>query len=300
MSQFTQADRYLLDRIRRGESEGWSQLVDRYQGRLLAFVRCRLSNTSDSDDLVQETFIAFLKSLDAYRGQASIETYLFSILRRKVATHLRQRRTNVCMVGDTVVSPDGETAARQLSAPEQTPSWYVRRDERHGLQQEALADALNELIQGYKDALNFKRLEIVELLFYSQLGNKDVARLVGLNEKQVALIKHRSLKSIQKSIQKRVAAGTSASSVPPASDAMLTEVWEGLRLSCPKRSTIGGFVLGTLERPWAEYVEFHLHTLGCRFCLANLEDLRRQSAGAEHSSMHNRIMQSTVGFLRRK
>ena len=39
MAELTQADRYLLDQIRRGDGEGWSALVARYQGRLLAFAR---------------------------------------------------------------------------------------------------------------------------------------------------------------------------------------------------------------------------------------------------------------------
>lgn len=294
MSELTQADRYLLDRIRRGDSDGWSQVVDRYQGRQLAFARSRLPNPSDAEDLVQETFIAFLRSLDAFRGEGSIETYLFTILRRKIATHLRSRRMNVCLIQDTIASRGGEEEGWQLAGREQTGSWYVRRDEQHALQRDALAGALRELVNGYKDSLNLKHLEVVELLFYSQLRNKDVAEISGLNEKRVALIKHRSLKRIQQHV-----AGALPDPESPAADAMLTEIWEDHRLSCPKRSTIGGFLLGTLEDPWSDYVNFHVKRLGCRFCLANLEDLRRQTAGPERRRVHNRIMQSTVGFLHR-
>jgi RNA polymerase sigma factor (sigma-70 family) len=295
MSELTQADQYLLDRVREGDSEGWSQLVDRHQGRLLAFARSRAPNLSDAEDLVQETFIAFLRGSGTFRGEASIETYLFSILRRKIATQLRNRRLNVCTIQDTVIPAGSERLGVRPAAPEQTASWYARRDEQHDLQSEALARALRELVKSYKASLDFKHLEVVELLFYSQMRNKDVARLIGLEEKQVALIKHRSLKRIQQ----QVAAALSTSSSPPASDAMLTEVWEELRLSCPKRSTIGGFVLGTLDSRWVEYVEFHLHKLGCRFCLANLTDLQQQSAGPQRQRVHNRIMESTVGFLHR-
>ena len=73
-------------------------------------------------------------------------------------------------------------------------------------------------------------------------------------------------------------------------------LWEQGRLSCPKRSTIGGYVLGTLDEPWLEYVHFHLQTLGCHFCRANLEDLE-QANSTPRASLRRRIMESTVGFL---
>src|SRR5207253_8421126 len=42
MAQLTEADRYLLSQITGGDSSAWSQLVQRYQGRLLAFARGRM------------------------------------------------------------------------------------------------------------------------------------------------------------------------------------------------------------------------------------------------------------------
>ena len=42
MNEWTEAERYMLDQIRRGSGEAWSQLVERYQGRLTAFARRRV------------------------------------------------------------------------------------------------------------------------------------------------------------------------------------------------------------------------------------------------------------------
>ena len=35
------------------------------------------------------------------------------------------------------------------------------------------------------------------MLFYAQLRNKDAAAVIGMNEKQIALIKHRAVKEIR-------------------------------------------------------------------------------------------------------
>ena len=78
---------------------------------------------------------------------------------------------------------------------------------------------------------------------------------------------------------------------------LLHEIWEFQRLSCPKRSTIGAYLLETLDQSWYSYVDFHLNKLGCHFCRANLEDIRRQNTESKTSDLHVRVIESTVGFL---
>ena len=85
---------------------------------------------------------------------------------------------------------------------------------------------------------------------------------------------------------------------PLTLDSLLTEIWEDERPSCPKRSTIGGFFLHTLEDPWQTYVEFHITKMGCSFCAANLQDFQEQNRH-DPAPLRNRILQSTVGFLSR-
>ncbi len=296
MDELNAADKYLLEQIRRGSADGWAQLVERYEGRLLAFARGRLPRAAEAEDLVQETFISFLKALANFQEQAGLETYLFTICRNKIASWYRSRRLNVCLLQDIVAEGNTEKASDPLGvipADDLTASWYARRAEDHQTQRQVLAVALTELINHYKKSLNFRDLRIVEMLFYCQLRNRDIARHTEVSENHVALIKHRCLKQIHEQLGE--SPSTESSADPP--DSLLSEIWQEQRLSCLKRSTIGAYLLGTLEAPWREYVAFHLDRLGCRFCRANLEDLQSQTAEQIPRRLHERIMESTVGFL---
>ena len=298
MSEITQGEKYLLDQIRRGDNNAWSQLIERYQGRLLTFARARVRQRADCEDIVQETFIAFLKNLAGYRQDCGLETFLFAILRRKVADCFRSKHSKgICLIQDIrkpTRDSDVRDAFADMIAPEHTGSWYARRDEQHHLRQRALTEGLSALVNGFKKSLNFQDLEIVELLFYCQLSNKDTAAIMNVSERQIGVTKHRCLKQVRSHIAKL--------NVPlePSSgdfENLLNEIWESQRLSCPKRSTIGAYLLGTLDQSWHGYVDFHLNRLGCHFCRANLEDLRRQNADAKRQDLRVRIMESTVGFL---
>jgi hypothetical protein len=137
---------------------------------------------------------------------------------------------------------------------------------------------------------------VIELLFYCQFPNKEVAHTMNLDEKAVALIKHRSLKQIRANVaHQKVPLDPSAE----AFENLLTDLWEYHRFSCPKRNTIGAFMLQTLDEEWRKYVDFHLNVLGCRFCRANRDDLESQSAEGRQEKFQARIMESTIGFLHR-
>jgi RNA polymerase sigma factor (sigma-70 family) len=296
----TKGEQYYLDRIRQGDGQVWSDFVSRYQGRLLRFARAKLPQRADAEDVVQETFIAFLRSIARYRGECDLETYLFALMRRKIIDSYRSAGARrVCLIQDTGETDSDEPASDLLDvmpSPAQTASWYARADEQYDMQKAALAEALNTLIDGMKKALKLRDLQIIELLFYGQLPNKKVAGTMGLDEKAVALIKHRNLKQIRESVAQQKLSGEPSSE---EFENLLTDLWENYRFSCPKRNTIGAYMLGTLEPDWHQYVEFHLNTLGCRFCRANLDDLQSQSRETRQEAFQARIMESTVGFLHR-
>ncbi|MHC4203672.1 MAG: RNA polymerase sigma factor [Planctomycetota bacterium] len=300
MNRVTKAEQYLLDKIRRGNTQAWSEFVDRYRGRLLSFAQAKLPQSADAEDAVQETFIAFVKSLQSYRGECALETYLFALLRRKIIDSYRSRQSkHVCLIQDTYESLSDDTPLdpfADVAGPAQTASWYVKADEQYELQKHTLTDALSQLVDGFKSSLNFRDLQITELLFYCHFSNKDVAKIMGLKEKAIALIKHRSLKQIRKRIE------TSRLPIGPSSEDfenLMTDIWKLQRFSCPKRSTIGAYVLGTLDQQWRRYVDFHVNTVGCRFCMANLHDLQEQSAQKQSKRFQARIMESTAGFLKK-
>src|ERR1043166_4957324 len=80
------------------------------------------------------------------------------------------------------------------------------------------------------------------------------------------------------------------------------EIWRRHRLSCPSREDLGSHLLGVLDKEQADYIDFHIKTIGCRLCQANIEDLERQQKETAETTKTRRTkyFQSTAGHLRRK
>jgi hypothetical protein len=77
-------------------------------------------------------------------------------------------------------------------------------------------------------------------------------------------------------------------------------IWRRHRLSCPSRESLGQYLLGTLDDEATDYIRFHLDSIGCRYCQANLADLQEaQSATPQQSTRRQRYFQTSAGYLRK-
>ncbi|MEZ6060335.1 MAG: sigma-70 family RNA polymerase sigma factor [Planctomycetaceae bacterium] len=290
-----------MELVRAGDHDGWNSLVARFEKRLMAFARQQVDQTATAEDLVQETFIAFLKAMDEFREQCELESFLFRILRRRIVDHYRRQGRNrevpVCAFQGTTA--DSGDPFQHAAAPDMHASWYARRDEALHRDFGVLAAAIRELAASLQRSEKFRDLKIAEGLFYAGCRNKELADVLRLTENEVAVTRHRLIERLARFVRD---AGGSADDhfSDAATTGLLTSVWESQRPTCPKRTTLGKSILGILPPEWADFVRFHVETLGCTFCNANLSELRLNDEAADSSSMRERLFASTVGFLRMK
>jgi RNA polymerase sigma-70 factor (ECF subfamily) len=200
MASSSQFDALLIRRIREGDDEAWQQLIDRFEGRLLAYVDSRLRNRSASEDIVQETFIGFLTSLPNFDPDRTLEGYLFSIAAHKLTDHLRRegRRPTV-----PLSAGDDSQGTWELPGSARRASSIHRSVERRGLEDEALAEAIAEQIAHWRQRQDWSKIQCAELLFLRGLGNKQAAKVLGLSEQQVANYKFDFLAKLKAAIHKQ-------------------------------------------------------------------------------------------------
>ena len=80
----------------------------------------------------------------------------------------------------------------------------------------------------------------------------------------------------------------------------LGAIWRRNRMSCPSREELGQFLLQVLEPDAADYIEFHIERVGCRYCEANIDDLRSQQSEASEqvSTRRKKYFQTSVGHMK--
>lgn len=289
MSEMDQNDKDLLAAILSGKSEAWSQLIEQYQGSLLNFAKSRLPQHADAEDVVQNTFVSLIKGLNDFRGESSLGNYLFAILRNNIYNNYRTKQAkSVCLLQD--IYADHTDDALDSLRDDSTPSQYLWRGE----QKQLLAQTIQKVLTKYKVSMKFENLKMTDLLFYGKIHDKTTAKLLGLKPSKVRVFKYRLISEIHKNF---MAVCPSSESDMPNPESLLTEIWESQRLSCPKRNTIAAFLSETLDAKWFDYVDFHITTLGCHFCRAELKDMMNTKTSDHDQLLKKQILASTVGFL---
>jgi RNA polymerase sigma-70 factor (ECF subfamily) len=183
-------EKHLVQQVRAGDAQAWQQLIERYEGRLLAFVESRLHDRSTSEDTVQETFIGFLTSLPHFDENRDLEAYLFSIAAHKLTDHLRrQGRRPIDQFG----SDDEGRPLDEVPGGARAASSIARSDERRLAEERLLNQSMGLLIREWLDRGDYDRVKCLELLLVKGWANKDAARFLGLTEQAVASYKFQAI-----------------------------------------------------------------------------------------------------------
>jgi RNA polymerase sigma-70 factor (ECF subfamily) len=189
----------LIRQVRDGDAGAWRQLIERYEGRLIAFVDSRLRDRAASEDVVQETFVGFLTSLPHYDEKRDMEAYLFSIAAHKLTDHLRkQGRRPIDQFG----SDDHGRPLEEVPGGARPASSIARSGERRVAEERLLTDAMGQLVREWLGKSDFDRLRCLELLIVKGWANKDVAKYLNLTEQAVASYKFQTIGRLKEMARK--------------------------------------------------------------------------------------------------
>jgi RNA polymerase sigma-70 factor (ECF subfamily) len=91
----SESDHVLVERARQGDERAFRSLVERHEPRVAATVIGMLGAGDDAEDVGQETFIRLYRSLDRFRGDSSLGTYVTRIAINLSLTALKRRRRQI-------------------------------------------------------------------------------------------------------------------------------------------------------------------------------------------------------------
>jgi RNA polymerase sigma-70 factor, ECF subfamily len=84
----------LVERLKRRDEAAFNELILLYQGRIYRLVFRMLGDAAEAEDLAQEVFITVFKSIDGFRGESKLSTWLYRVATNHCKNRLKylQRR----------------------------------------------------------------------------------------------------------------------------------------------------------------------------------------------------------------
>ncbi len=168
------------------EPQHW---VDRYSDYLYNYTIVRVNDHAVAQDLISETFLAGLKSMPNYKGDASERTWLISILKRKIIDHYRRSNSKKGKAEVRMSYRQDEDEGDWLSERVSDP--YDRNAE-DLMQNEELGTA----IFGCLDKLNEKQATIFRMKTIDGIDTEAICNEFDITPSNLWVIIHRARKAM--------------------------------------------------------------------------------------------------------
>jgi RNA polymerase sigma-70 factor, ECF subfamily len=94
-----QSDLFLLERIKNSEAEALKILYDKYHMGLYRFLRSSLAR-EDAEEVVQDVFLTVWRKPNAFRGEASLASWLFGMAKNLGRNQARKQKNHLALEED--------------------------------------------------------------------------------------------------------------------------------------------------------------------------------------------------------
>jgi len=166
----------LVKKLRSGDSSAMEEFYNIYRNRLYSLVLEQVGrDQAVAEDLVQEVFLAALDSLDKFRGDSQLYTWLRSIAFHKINDFYRRQ---VRESKPKESSPDFDTMKQLEQTGDDKPATLTVLESEEIRQ--SVHEALADLPQDYQEVLVLKYLEEMPVLEISQVMGRSPKSVEGL------------------------------------------------------------------------------------------------------------------------
>ena len=186
------ADADLISRAAGGDVNAFQALVERHRAMVYRVAYQFAGNHHDAEDIAQEVFIKIYRSLDRFRQDAQLTSWMYRIVMNACIDHRRRSRT-------TALTGGGDEAEyRMLNAAEETPGPEAR----------AYAGEIGEVLEAEIGRLPKGQRIVFVMRHYQGMKLGEIAEALGLAEGTVKRQLHAAVHRLRDALsQARVTAG---------------------------------------------------------------------------------------------
>jgi RNA polymerase sigma-70 factor (ECF subfamily) len=165
----------LVEKLRSGDSAAIEEFYNLYRNRLYSLVLEQVDrDKTTAEDLVHEVFLAALSSLDKFRGDSQLYTWLRSIALHKINDFYRHQAREP-KPSQSSADSDGLELERTRTNEPSTHSMMENEEARQSVHQ-----ALADLPPDYQEVLVMKYLRDMPVLAISQIMGRSPKSVEGL------------------------------------------------------------------------------------------------------------------------
>jgi RNA polymerase sigma-70 factor (ECF subfamily) len=189
-------DAALMLRVKQGDTDAFTQLVEKYKQPVMNLVFRTVHDATEAEDLAQNVFVQVYKSAPRYKSTAKFSTWLFTIARNLCLNEIRRRTRHPA---ESLDAPHPEQEDQPLHQFEDkkviSPPESLLQGELAGKIEEALAD----LPENQRSAILLCRQE--------DLSYEEISEVLGCSVSATKSLIHRGRETLKEKLKNYLRSG---------------------------------------------------------------------------------------------
>jgi RNA polymerase sigma-70 factor (ECF subfamily) len=180
-------DRQLIERALQGDRDAFEAIVAAHQSAVFGYLRARLFQPNDAEDLTQEVFLRFYLTRARFDSENLVRPWLLGIARNLLKEHARKQKrrkevawTELCLELDDMLRPGAEEGS-------------------DGTYEDVLAH-----LPGCMESLGPSARNAIDLRYRANLRLSDIGKKLHRSEGAVKLLMYRARQALKHCLNTRL------------------------------------------------------------------------------------------------
>ncbi len=180
-------DESLITRAQKGDLEAFSEIYDRYAGRIYGFVYRMVGSREDAEDITQDTFFLAYSNLKHLRDQSHFDPWMYRIARNEV--YKKKRKVKI--------KPDSlDDAEKGIHQVLKSNSFESNPEDK------LLSTELGTRFKEIFNSLPINYREALILATFQEMNYREISEIVGRSMSSVKMDIYRARMLLSEKMQK--------------------------------------------------------------------------------------------------
>ena len=174
-------DNELIDVVRGGQTEQYAKIIERYQGKLFAYLYRLIGNRDEAEDLLQDVFIKAYKNLRSYDSSRKFSSWIYRIAHYEAVNFIKRKSLKRFVSWEDISSTKDKLESS--SNEESADGAWIRKESI-----KEVDDAINKLPIKYK--------QVLLLRYFSDKSYDEIGEILGKPVNTVGTLINRAKKKL--------------------------------------------------------------------------------------------------------
>jgi RNA polymerase sigma-70 factor, ECF subfamily len=175
------SDNALVEIVRDVQAERYAEIVERYQGKLFAYLYRLIGNRDEAEDILQDVFIKAYKNLHSYDSSRKFSSWIYRIAHNEAVNFIKRKSLRRLVSWEDISSTKDklESSSTEAAADD---DWMRRETIKE------VSDAINKMPIKYK--------QVLLLRYFSEKSYEEIGEILGKPVNTVGTLINRAKKKL--------------------------------------------------------------------------------------------------------